>query len=101
MKTSLKAIASASVTGARRQWKINLAALLLITGAVMSGAPDAAESKMYPDVQIIGSTDKSPLSYKPEEHPLGPGEQSCFRSERVRCGRLVHHEEMTGADRRF
>ena len=65
MKTSLKAIASASVSGVRRQWKISLAALLLITGAVMSGAPDAAESKMYPDVQIIGSTDKSPLSYKP------------------------------------
>ena len=65
MKTSSKTIVSASVSGARRQWKTGLAALLLITGTVMSGAPDAAESKMYPDVQIIGSTDKSPLSYRP------------------------------------
>ncbi|MBR4666286.1 MAG: acetylxylan esterase, partial [Lentisphaeria bacterium] len=47
------------------QWKIGLAALLLTAGAVMSGAPNDAKPKVYPDVQIIGSTDKSPLSYKP------------------------------------
>jgi len=66
MKTSLKEILSGSFYGVRRPWKIALAASLLAASAVMFGTPNAGKKpKVYPDVQIIGSTDKSPLSYKP------------------------------------
>jgi len=53
----------------RNRWKACCAGVLLTAAAVLLAGPDA-EPKFYPDLEILGETNRSALSYQPGEEMI-------------------------------